>query len=41
MENTDINIDLDIAKKAAVESGKLLLENKNHLNNLLELIKVK
>ena len=36
MENTDINIDLDIAKKAAVESGKLLLENKNHLNNLLE-----
>ena len=36
MEKRDINIDLDIAKKAAVESGKLLLENKSHLNNLLE-----
>ncbi len=36
MDNRDININLDIAKKAAFESGKLLLDNKNYLNNTLE-----
>ena len=32
MDITEFNINLDLAKKAAKESGKLLLENKKELN---------
>ena len=36
MDITEFNINLDLAKKAAKESGKLLLENKKELNKSLK-----
>ena len=36
MDITEFNINLDLAKKAAKESGKLLLENKKDLNKSLK-----
>jgi myo-inositol-1(or 4)-monophosphatase len=36
MDITEFNINLDIAKEAAKESGKLLLENKKELNKSLK-----
>ena len=38
MEIQDLNIDLNIAKKAAKESGKFLLKNKKKLNKDLQSI---
>ena len=36
MDITEFNINLDLAKEAAKESGKLLLENKKELNKSLK-----
>ena len=38
MEIKDLSVELDIAKKAAIESGKLLLQNKIELNKSLKVI---
>ena len=38
MEIKDLSIELNIAKKAAIESGKLLLQNKIELNKSLKVI---
>ena len=38
MEIKDISVELNIAKKAAIESGKLLLQNKIELNKSLKVI---
>ena len=38
MEIKDLSVELDIAKKAAIESGKLLLHNKIELNKSLKVI---
>lgn len=36
MDITEFNINLDLAKEAAIESGKLLIENKKKLNKRLK-----
>ena len=38
MEIKDLSVELNIAKKAAIESGKLLLQNKIELNKSLKVI---
>jgi len=38
MEIKDLSIELNIAKKAAIESGKLLLQNKIELNKSLKVV---